>query len=319
MQKPNFWTKCGLLSNSLLPASWLYNTTSKAARSGARSWKAPIPVICIGNLTMGGTGKTTVAISICRKLIERGQHPHFLSRGYGRQTTAIQRVDPAKHSIADVGDEPLLLAQVAPVWVHRDRVTAAKRACAEGATCIIMDDGFQNPGLCKDYSVLVFDGPYGIGNGRIFPAGPMREHLKDGCDRADTAVIIGQDLGSISQTLSIPIANAEILPKKPLDLSDRKVAAFAGIGRPEKFFETLREMGADVILQKSFPDHHCFSKKEIEDLLLQASKGTAELFTTEKDYVRIPTKFRKHIVSVPIKLVWRDSSIIDQALNGLFT
>ena len=115
-----------------------------------------------------------------------------------------------------MGDEPLLLAQVAPVWVHRDRVTAAKRACAEGATCIIMDDGFQNPGLCKDYSVLVFDGPYGIGNGRIFPAGPMREHplLTDGCDRADTAVIIGQDLGSISQTLSIPIANAEILPKK---------------------------------------------------------------------------------------------------------
>lgn len=319
MQKPNFWTKCGLLSNSLLPASWLYNTISKAARSRARSWKAPIPVICIGNLTIGGAGKTTVAISICRKLIERGQHPHFLSRGYGRQTTAIQRVDPAKHGIAEVGDEPLLLAQVAPVWVNRDRVTAAKRACAEGATCIIMDDGFQNPGLYKDYSFLVFDGPYGIGNGRIFPAGPMREHLRDGCERADTAVIIGQDLGSISQTLAIPIANAEILPKKPLDLSDRKVAAFAGIGRPEKFFETLREMGADLILQKSFPDHHCFSKKEIEDLLLQASKGTAELFTTEKDYVRIPTKFRKHIVSVPIKLVWRDSSIIDQALNGLFT
>ena len=319
MQKPNFWTKCGLLSNSLLPASWLYNTISKAARSRARSWKAPIPVICIGNLTIGGAGKTTVAIYICRKLIERGQHPHFLSRGYGRQTTAIQRVDPAKHGIAEVGDEPLLLAQVAPVWVNRDRVTAAKRACAEGATCIIMDDGFQNPGLYKDYSFLVFDGPYGIGNGRIFPAGPMREHLRDGCERADTAVIIGQDLGSISQTLAIPIANAEILPKKPLDLSDRKVAAFAGIGRPEKFFETLREMGADLILQKSFPDHHCFSKKEIEDLLLQASKGTAELFTTEKDYVRIPTKFRKHIVSVPIKLVWRDSSIIDQALNGLFT
>ena len=147
----------------------------------------------------------------------------------------------------------------------------------------------------------------------------MREHLRDGCDRANTAVIIGQDLGSISQTLDLPIANAEILPEKALDLSDRKVAAFAGIGRPEKFFGTLREMGADLIFQKSFPDHHCFSKIEIEDLLLQASKATAELFTTEKDYVRIPTKFRKHIYSVPIKLVWRDPSIIDQALNGLFT
>ena len=319
MQKPDFWTKCGLLSNSLLPVSWLYDITSKAARRSSPTWKAPIPVICIGNLTMGGTGKTTVAISICQKLVERGQRPHFLSRGYGRQTTAIQRVDPSKHGIDDVGDEPLLLAQVAPVWVNRDRVIAAKRACAEGATCIIMDDGFQNPGLYKDYSFLVFDGPYGIGNGRIFPAGPMREHLKDGCDRADTAVIIGQDFKSISSTLTLPIANAEILPQKPLDLNERRVAAFAGIGRPEKFFQTLREMGAELILKKSFPDHHCFSKTEIEDLLLEASKLTGELFTTEKDYVRIPKELREHIVSVPVKLVWGDSRIIDQALNGLFT
>ena len=319
MQKPEFWTKCGLLSNSLLPASWLYNTISKATRIRARSWKAPIPVICIGNLTMGGAGKTTVAISICQKLVESGQNPHFLSRGYGRKKRSTMKVDLTKHDINDVGDEPLLLAKFAPVWVNSDRIIAAKRACAEGATCIIMDDGFQNPGLYKDYSFLVFDGPYGIGNGRIFPAGPMREHLKDGCARADTAVIIGQDLGSIGPTLDLPIAIAEILPKKLLDLSNKKVAAFAGIGRPEKFFQTLKEMGADLILQKSFPDHHCFSETEIEDLLLEASKLTGELFTTEKDYVRIPKELREHIVSVPVKLVWRDPRRIDQALNGLFT
>jgi tetraacyldisaccharide 4'-kinase len=318
MQKPDFWTKCGLLSNSLIPASWLYNTISKGARSRVCSWKAPIPVICIGNLTMGGTGKTTVAISICEKLVASGQNPHFLSRGYGRKNASTMKVDLTKHDISDVGDEPLLLAKFAPVWVNKDRVTAAKRACSEGATCIIMDDGFQNPGLFKDYSFLVFDGPYGIGNGRIFPAGPMREHLRDGCDRADTAVIIGKDLGLISQTLTLPIANAEILPEKPLDLSDRKVAAFAGIGRPEKFFQTLREMGADLILKKSFPDHHCFSKMEIENLLLQASEVASDLYTTEKDYVRLPPEFQQLIKKVPIKLVWEDPGIIDQALNGLF-
>ena len=195
MTPPDFWQSKNLISDCLMPLGWLYDSLGQWRFANTRPARAPCPVICVGNLNIGGTGKTPVVAALAEALIQEGQRVHILSRGYGGQlaTRDPLRVDPALHTAAGVGDEPLLLSHRAPVWIGRDRVRSARAAHAAGANLLIMDDGFQNPALAKDFSLLVIDAGVGFGNRRVIPAGPLRETIHNGLARADLLVSIGSD------------------------------------------------------------------------------------------------------------------------------
>src|SRR5690242_5245426 len=237
---PEFWAHRGLLSTVLEPAAWVYGQAAAARQRWTTPWRAPVPVICVGNLVAGGAGKTPVALSLAQRLAKRGRRVHILSRGYGGRSPGPLAVDPARHTAADVGDEPLLLAEVAPTWVARDRVAGAKAAIAAGAELLLLDDGFQNPTFAKDLSLVVVDGGYGLGNGRVLPAGPLREPLPRGLARADAIVLMGEDSAGVAPiTAEKPLCRARLVPENPGEVAGRTVVAFAGIGRPEKFFATV--------------------------------------------------------------------------------
>lgn len=294
MRAPGFYfRRPGLASFILLPFGMIYGAvaTWRMALSGAR---AGVPVICIGNPTLGGAGKTPAAIAIAHILAAMGEKPFFLSRGYGGHDAGPVTVDAASHSAAQVGDEPLLLAQHFPAVVARDRAAGARLAAAEGASVIVMDDGFQNPSLEKDCSLLVIDGETGVGNGDVFPAGPLRAPLGAQLARAQGIVRVGS--GDMSRAVEerahvkgLPVFAARLLPapEAAADLKGKKVSAFAGIGRPEKFFATLRALGADVKETRGFGDHHRFSAAEARDLVAAAKARELTLVTTEKDLARM--------------------------------
>lgn len=320
MRAPDFWDQPDSLAARLLtPLSHLYAqaTRSRLKRPG---WKAPVPVICIGNLVAGGAGKTPVALAVMALLRARGIDAHFLSRGHGGRLAGPVRVDPAAQGAADVGDEPLLLAQAAPAWVARDRAAGARAAVAAGAQTIVMDDGFQNPGLAKDLSLIVVDGGYGFGNGLVMPAGPLREPVADGLARAQAAVLVGADrcgaLAAIGARL--PVLAASLEPQDGARFAGRLVLAFAGIGRPEKFFETLRALEALLVDAVAFPDHHPYGAAEIAGLVERAQAQGATPVTTRKDWVRLPAELKSGIEVLDIALAWQDRTAIDRLLAPLF-
>jgi tetraacyldisaccharide 4'-kinase len=279
----------------------------------------PAPVICVGNLVAGGAGKTPVALALGERLRVQGAAVHFLSRGYGGRARGPLRVDPDRHTAAEVGDEPLLLARTAPTWVARDRVSGATAAVQAGAQLIVMDDGFQNPSLKKDLSLLVIDGGYGFGNGRVMPAGPLREPLADGLARADAVVLIGPDQCGVEAMLppSLPLLRAVLAPVSAA-LAGRKVLAFAGIARPEKFFATLQSMGCHIAAQRAFPDHHPYREEEITALIEAAQHADAVPVTTEKDAARLPPAFKSRIETLPVALRWRDEGAVDRLLSRFY-
>jgi tetraacyldisaccharide 4'-kinase len=253
-----------------------------------------VPVICVGNLTHGGAGKTPTALAVGALLNNAGAKPFFLSRGYGARLGGPVQVDPAGHSAADVGDEPLLLARIAPTVVAKDRVAGAALARSAGATAIVMDDGFQNPSLIKDLSILVIDGGRGIGNGCVFPAGPLRAPLGAQLDRAHAVLVIGDGNAASAVIASarkrgIPIFTARLVPDQAgaAALKGKSVLAFAGIGNPEKFFAILDAAGADVHGRRAFTDHHPYTGSDAAALLAQAAAGGLVPVTTEKDMVRL--------------------------------
>jgi tetraacyldisaccharide 4'-kinase len=246
---------------------------------------------------------------------------HFISRGYGGKYHGSLGVDPEKHGVQDVGDEALLLAQKRPSWVAKDRVQAAKSAQAAGADVIIMDDGFQNPGLVKDFSLLVVDGSYGFGNQRLIPAGPLREPIDVGVVRANAVIIVNEDNYGIRDTIKddTPIFSANMLPSELNDnLEEQKVIAFAGIGRPEKFHATLSRMGAEVSRMFNFADHHVFTKKELKQLRMLADEEDALLVTTAKDAVRLPAEFREEVSVVAVELQFDAPMDLQPLLKALF-
>jgi tetraacyldisaccharide 4'-kinase len=290
MRAPAFWWRSpGLYSTVLAPFGAIYGAIAsvRMRRAGAR---ADVPVICIGDPTVGGAGKTPVAIAVAKILAAQGKRPCFLTRGYGGREPGPLLLDPAKHGAADVGDEPLLLAAVVPVIVSADRVAGVKLAAQTGADVIVMDDGFQNPALVKNLSLLVVDAKSGTGNGRVFPAGPLRAPLAAQLARANAVVLIGdgeageqvaRQAGKVLRATVVPDANAVArLKGKPL-------LAYAGIGRPEKFFAPLHAIGGDVAARRAFPDHHPFSASEAGELLSAARAGNLTLVTTEKDRARM--------------------------------
>lgn len=274
--------------------------------------------MCIGNLVAGGAGKTPVALSVAEILIARGVSTHFLSRGYGGRLPGPMAVDGALHDAKDVGDEPLLLARLAPTWVSRDRAAGAVAAVDAGAGAIVMDDGFQNPSLAKDLSLLAVDGAYGFGNGRVMPAGPLREPVERGLERADALVLIGDDRTGVSAMVPAgkPVLRARIVPAPGSEaLAGRKVVAMAGIGRPEKFFATLRDMGCEVVGSLAYADHHVFREAEIMEAVEWAAAEDAIPVTTAKDAVRLPSDARAMISVLDITLEWEDPDALIAVLR----
>ncbi len=294
MRAPGFYFRPpGLASFLLLPLGILYGAVAawRMRRPGER---AGVPVICIGNPTLGGAGKTPTAIAVAQMLAAMGEKPGFLSRGYGGNDAGPVLVDPDTHTAAQVGDEPLLLARHFPAFVARDRLGGARLAAASGVSVLVLDDGFQNPALVKDCSLLVIDGESGIGNGDVFPAGPLRAPLGAQLSFAQALVRVGSGKGSRpveerARMKGLPVFGATLAPD-PLAaaaLSGTKVLAFAGIGRPEKFFSSLRETGADLAETRSFGDHHRYSTDEARELLTTANARGLALVTTEKDLARM--------------------------------
>lgn len=316
MKTPSFWKHQSICSALLSPLGWIYGALTALRLHFFKPYHAPCPVICVGNITAGGTGKTPVSIALAEMLKSMGQNPAFISRGYGGKLQGVI-VDRQKHTPEEVGDEPLLLARAATVAIHPNRAVAAKLALQNGADCLIMDDGFQNPTLYKDFSFLVFDGAYGIGNGKILPAGPLRESFQNGQKRAQAFIILGQDKQNLSEKTKLPVVYGSITPQSP-DLKHEKVLAFAGIGHPEKFYRSLAECGLEVMETHDFPDHHFYTTEELSALIKHAKEKKWAVYTTGKDEVKIPPKLKKEIHVLPVVVQFENKRALKHLLEGLF-
>ena len=303
MQAPEFWRHDGVLARLLVPLGALY-ACATARRLAQPGWCAPVPVLCIGNAGAGGSGKTTVALDLGARLIARGQRVAFLTRGYKGTLRGPVRVDPARHGAAAAGDEALLLACLAPTWLGADRAASARLAIAEGAGVLVMDDGLQNPTLAKTLSLLVIDGAVGFGNRRVIPAGPLREPIVAAAARCAAVVLIGDDATGALAYLppGLPVLRATLVSEPP---PPGPLVAFAGIGRPEKFRQTLEAAGAVLRGWHSFPDHHPYREAELRPILAEAVGAT--VVTTPKDLVRVPEALRSAITPVGVRLDWADS------------
>jgi tetraacyldisaccharide 4'-kinase len=314
MITPKFWARRSALAYALSP---LGRITAKitARRVAQLGVSAGVPVICVGNAGVGGAGKTIVALDLLARLKGR---PFALTRGYGGRlggNSGPVLVAP-EHEAGDVGDEALLLSYTAPVVVSRDRAAGARLAKAKGATVIVMDDGLQNPGLIKTLSLLVIDGGYGFGNGFLLPAGPLREPVATAAARCRAAVMIGPDVTRAAKMLpaSLPVLQASLLPSCEVDLTGMRVVAFAGIGRPEKFFDSVEDLGAELAAAESFPDHYLYTATDAERLQRLAIGLGARLVTTAKDYVKLPEVLRALTLVVTVELVWQDEARLQKLL-----
>jgi tetraacyldisaccharide 4'-kinase len=293
MREPAFWRTNGLAARLFAPAATVYSAVADA-RMYREGRHATVPVLCVGSATLGGAGKTPTALALAKLLLARGEKPFFLTRGYRGKLKGPVRVTPT-HAARDVGDEALLLAQVAPTIVARNRVAGAALASSEGASVIVMDDGFQNPALHKDFSLLVVDGERGLGNGRVFPAGPLRASLATQIRRAEGILIVGRaglDAHAIKLRAAgrgLPVFTAQVVPDKTavIGLRGHRALAFSGIAFPDKLFATLKAAGIDVAQTRSYPDHHRFTAAEAADLINAAASESLILITTEKDFARM--------------------------------
>jgi tetraacyldisaccharide 4'-kinase len=327
MREPPFWWRAaGIEACLLAPVAAIYGAFA-AGRLKREGCRAGVPVICIGNPTLGGAGKTPTALAVARMLKAAGERPVFLSRGYGGRQRGPLLVAPDRDRAADVGDEPLLLARVAPTVVAHDRVEGAKAAQAAGASIIVMDDGFQNPALAKDFSVLVIDGRRGLGNSRVFPAGPLRAPLDAQLARADAVVLVGAVgegaavAGAAAEARKLPLLRAWLEPDREAiaALAGGRVLAFAGIGDPEKVFATLREAGIAVAATRSFADHHRYTPADARDLCRQADAEGLMLVTTEKDQARLQgeeamVELAARVRVLPVGLVLAQEAALEKLL-----
>jgi tetraacyldisaccharide 4'-kinase len=294
MREPGFWWRAPQAPARLLAPLGIAYGTVAAWRLRQQGCRLAAPVVCIGNPTVGGAGKTPAALTVARLLAAAGERPMFLTRGYGGTLAGPLQIDPTRHRASEVGDEPLLLAGVAPTIVARDRAAGGNMAVGAGASVVVMDDGFQNPSLAKDFSVLVVDARRGVGNGLVIPAGPLRAPLAVQLARAQALVVVGDSsrdawIEQEARAFGLAIFRARLRPEADAAaaLAGRRVLAFAGIGDPEKFFSTLAESGVAVIGKRRFPDHHSYTPAQAKALCDDADQAGLILVTTEKDLVRL--------------------------------
>ena len=323
MRPPAFWSNPpnapGLAARLLTPLGWLY-ATATARRVAKAGYRAKIPVICIGNLNIGGTGKTPTAIALTQRLTERGHKVAVVSRGYGGALQGPLQVIEGRHTAAQVGDEPLLLSAFAPTFIARDRAAAVRLAEASGADVILLYDGHQNPAVVKDLVLVVVDAAQGFCNALCLPAGPLREPITTGLRRADLLLAIGAPTAQAAFPANwpIPLLRGELKPlKMGMDWQGEKVIAFAGIGNPAKFFATLRGEGAVILREVPLDDHQPLSEALMTRLELDAMTKGAQLVTTEKDAVRLPKAFRMKVLTLVVRLHLSDWTQIDAALQKL--
>ncbi len=327
MREPAFWHRpTSWTSHLLRPLAALYGAIA-ALRLQRKGFEPGIPVFCVGNYHLGGAGKTPTVLALAEILRELGETPVVLSRGYGGSRRGPVMVDPSSHTAAEVGDEPLMLASHLPVVVARDRVDGVALAKSRRASAILMDDGFQNPALAKDAALIVIDGKRGVGNGLVFPAGPLRAPLPTQLARTDALIVIGEGDAAKAVAAAIaaaakPVLAAHLQPDAAAvaKLRGKRVLAFAGIGDPERFFRTLRGSGIDVVNQQAFADHHRFSEREIDALALAAKRDGLTLVTTEKDLVRLRgvAQFAgvlREIVPFPVTLQFDDVALLKKFLS----
>lgn len=326
MQPPKFWygaegrESAPMLQMLAAPLAWIYGAVTASKMRNTTPEAVAAIVICVGNLPVGGTGKTPVVRAIRAVLAADGRKAQTLSRGHGGRLEGPLKVDAATHSAADVGDEPLLHARDGAAWIARDRLAGAQAMAADGADVIIMDDGFQNPALKKDLSLLVFDAEAGAGNGRVVPAGPLREPLAAGLARADAVILMGAAAsGNLESPLtralagfSGPVLTAHLSPAG--GAPDGPLIAFAGIGRPLKFYDTLTALGGQLVDAISFDDHHPYTAADLKRLREHAAAHDARLITTEKDHVRLPPADRADILTLPVTAQFDDPAALQALL-----
>lgn len=297
----------------LIAATPAYLKAAEYKKSHTKTFKVSVPVVCVGNLTMGGTGKTPFAIKIAQEAIKSGKNPFFLSRGYRGKLQGVIVNRHLKYSAEDVGDEPLLLSKIAPVIINKNRYKGAELAIKNGADMLIMDDGFQNYTLEKDFSFLIFDGKNGIGNGFVLPAGPLRETFDAGLKRANAAVIMREDEKNLNKMIhavypDMPVFYADLsFDEKDVEqIKAQKCLVMTAIGNPEKFVTSLQSAGAEITKTEFFPDHHFYTDIELSEICKTANKEKLLVVTTEKDAVKISDKWLKNIKVMPVKIILKD-------------
>lgn len=320
MRAPDFWDEdrptAKLVRNVLRPLAWAYGNSVAYKAAHSKPHRTAAKVVCVGNLTAGGSGKTPIAIALARALLSRNKKVSFLTRGYGGTERGPLWVDLARHSATDVGDEALLLANFAPVIVSSDRAAGARIADDQTVDIIVMDDGHQNFSVAKDLSIVVIDSDSGFGNGRVLPTGPLREPAEQGLARADAVIIVGDKPIEMPEFGDLTL-RVRLSPAKDISLTGDRIVAFAGIGRPQKFFSTLRKLGADLVETHAFPDHHTYKRTELNRLHRRAATRNAILMTTEKDLVRLPPVERQDIRSLPIHAKFDDASTFSELLDKI--
>ena len=320
MHEPDFWYRpSSWMSQLLMPLAAVYGAIA-GQRLQRKGFDVGVPVLCVGNYHVGGAGKTPTALALVKLLRDLGETPVVLSRGYGGRLRGPVTVDLDRHAAADVGDEPLMLAPLVPVVVSRDRIDGVALARSRGATVIVMDDGFQNPAIAKDASLIVIDAHRGLGNACVFPAGPLRAPLPPQIARTDALIVIGEGAAADAVAAAVAAQDKPVLTAhlgaddaSVASLRGKRVLAFAGIGDPGRFFRTLRASGIDVVGERAFADHHPFSESEIETLIMEARRDALTLVTTEKDLARLRPAgglphWAKDIVPFAVKLEF-DSAV----------
>ena len=321
LKAPKFWylKRDSLLSNSLYPFSLLFRFGTKIRNLVSIERETNLPIICVGNIVIGGAGKTPVALKIGNMLIKSGYKPHFVSKGYGgfeKNNTLVNDW----HSPKSVGDEPLLLSEIAPTWIGLDRNKSFQLAKENGADCIVMDDGFQNPTLQKDFSIVVINGDQGFGNKRVIPSGPLRESINRGLSRTNLVITIGDISASVKDKIPkhIPLIAANFKIKEDgMMLKGQRVTAFAGIAYPEKFFNSLKLVKANIVDKITYSDHHIYNENDLLYLAEIANKNKSILVTTKKDIVRIPKNFRSLVKTIDGFIQLEDENLLLEILTNL--
>ncbi|RCL82190.1 MAG: tetraacyldisaccharide 4'-kinase [Rhodobacteraceae bacterium] len=318
MKAPQFWYEPNTWKAKFLyPLGYFYNLLTLLRGKLAKPQSYSCLTICIGNLNVGGTGKTPTTIALAQHFLKKGLQVHVVSRGYKGKFQGTFLVDPQKHKSDEVGDEPLLMSEFTSVWVSNKRKNGIAAAENAGAQIVLLDDGFQDPSFHKDFSLIVVDGEKGFGNKKCMPAGPLRENIVQGFKRADALVIVGQRIYKFDTfPTHLKIIHSTLKPiETGMNWKEGKYLAFAGIADPSKFFKTLRSLGANLIDCVALSDHQKLDGQVLKRLERKANSAHAQLVTTEKDAVRLSNTFRKKVLSLPVRIEFDDKNELENLFN----